>query len=67
MNSLTPNYLKIPIPPLQEHLFGHRVSNVIKPISCRTEKYKNSFFPDSIISWNGIGPEMRGAKSLSVF
>ena len=67
MNNLTPNYLKTPIPPLQEHLFGHRVSNVIKPISCRTEKYKNSFFPDSIISWNGIGPDIRGAKSLSVF
>ena len=67
MNNLTPDYLKTPIPPLQEHLFGHRFSNVIRPIFCRTERYQNSFFPDSIVSWNGIGPELRGAKTLHIF
>ena len=67
MNNLTPDYLKTPIPPVQEHLFGHRVSNVIRPIFCRTERYQNSFFPDSIVSWNGIGPELRGAQTLPIF
>ena len=67
MNNLTPEDLKMPIPPQQGHLFGYRSSNVIRPIACRTERYRNSFYPDSVISWNGIGPELRGAKSLSIF
>ena len=67
MNDKTPDYLKIPIPPLQVHLFGHRSTNVLKTIFCRTERYRNSFYPDSVVAWNGIGPELRSAKSLSVF
>ena len=67
MNNKTPDYLKIPIPPVQNHLFGHRSTNVIKTIFSRTSRYRNSFFPDSVIAWNGIGPELRGAKSVSVF
>ena len=67
MNNLTPEYLKIPVPPLQCHLFGHRLNNAIRPIACRTVRYRNSFYPDGVISWNGIGPELRGASSLSIF
>ena len=67
MNEKTPDYLKIPIPPLQGHLFGHRSTNVLKTIFCRTERYRNSFYPDSVVAWNGIGPELRSAKSISVF
>ena len=67
MNNLTPEYLKVPIPPLHGHLFGCRSTNVIRPISCRTERYQNSFFPNGVTSWNDIGPELRGSKSLSAF
>ena len=67
MNNLTPEYLKAPLPPLQGHLFGLRACNVLRPILCRTLRYQNSFFPDSVISWNNIGPELRGAISLSIF
>ena len=67
MNNITPEYLKCSIPPQQGHLFGHRSTNIIYPLCGRTSKYQNSFFPDSIKSWNNIGPELRGAVSLSVF
>ena len=43
MNNLTPEYLKIPIPPLRGNLFGYRLNNVIRPLACRTERYRNSF------------------------
>ena len=39
----------------------------MRHIACRTERYRNSFYPDGVISWNGIGPELRGATSLSIF
>ena len=67
MNDLTPEYLKHPIPSLRGHLFGFRSSNVLRPISCRTDRYQKSYFPDSVMSWNNIGPELRSAKSLSIF
>ena len=35
--------------------------------TCRTDKYKKSFYPDAVTSWNNIGPELRGAQSLSIF
>ena len=67
MNGLTPDYLRTPIPALHKHLFGHRPTNVLDTIYCRTDRYQNSFFPDSVLMWNDLGPELRGAKSLSSF
>ena len=52
---------------MRGNLFGYRLNNVIRPLACRTERYRNSFYPDSVISWNAIGPELRGAESLSIF
>ena len=65
MNNLTPEYLS-PIPILKPFLFGHRSTNVLRTISCRTVKYRNSFYLDSVISLNNIGPELRGAESLLI-
>ena len=66
MKHKTPDYLKTPIQSLQQQV-GYRSTNVIETICCRTDRYLNSFFPDSVIAWNGIGPVLRGAKSLSIF
>ena len=52
---------------MQNHLFGHRSTNVLNTIFSRTSRYRNSFYPDSVIAWNRIGHELRGAKSVSVF
>ena len=51
MTGLTPEYLRIPIPLLHGH----------------TDSYQNSFFPDSVALWNLLGPDLRGAESLSIF
>ena len=50
MTGLTPEYLRIPIPLLHGH----------------TDRYQNSFFPDSVALWNLLGPDVRGAESLSI-
>ena len=67
MNGLTPEYLRIPIPSLREHLFGNRYTNALNIIPWRTDRFQNSFFPDSVAMWNDLGPELRGAGSLSIF
>ena len=48
MNNKTPFYLNNKLPP------KHRpfLVNVFRLIRCRTDRYKNSFFPDAINSWN---------------
>ena len=45
MNNLKPEYLKSPITSLKPYLFGHRSTNVLHTIRCRTDKYRNSFYP----------------------
>ena len=67
MTGLTPEYLRTPIPSLHGHLFGDRFTNVIKTFFCRTDRFRNSFFPNSVSLWNDLGPELRGAESLSTF
>ena len=66
-NNLTPEYLKIPLPPQRNHLYGRRSNDDYHSIKCRTDRYRNSFYPDSINSWNNIGPELRSAGNLSIF
>ena len=39
----------------------------VPSIKCRTDRYRNSFYPDSVNSWNNIGPELRSAENLSIF
>ena len=66
-NNLTPPYLKGPIPPVRTHLFGRRSVNVINEIRCKTNNYRNNFYPDSIRSWDRIGPELRNSPNLKSF
>ena len=67
MTGQTPEYLRNPIPSLHNHLFGHQYINVLEPICCRTYRYQNSFFPNSVTMWNALGPELRGSETLSIF
>jgi len=67
MKGLTPGYLRDPIPPIRNHLFGNRQTNVIQNIYCRNDRFCNSFFPNSIVIWNELGPDLRGSESLSLF
>ena len=67
MKGLTPEYLKIPALSLRSHLFGCHPSNDLRDITSKTQRYKNSFFPDSVSLWNDLGPELRGSKTLAIF
>ena len=49
MSNKTPSYLKDKLPPNHRLLF-----NVFREIKFKTDRYKNSFFPQAISSWNKI-------------
>ena len=36
-------------------------------VACKTSRYKNSFFPDSIKSWNDIGADFSSSTSIGQF
>ena len=67
MTGLTPEYSRTPIPELRGHLFGYRLSNVLHTMPFKNDKYRNSFFPDSVTLWNELGPELRGVDTLPIF
>ena len=67
MNNLTPQYLREPVPDPQMHLFGPRSTNVLPPIPCKTDRFKSSFYPDSVEKWNDVGVEFRSIAKLSDF
>ena len=66
MNDKTPDYIKIPTPSLRRQ-FAYRSTNIIEIIFCRIDRYLKSFFPDSVIAWNGTSPVLRGTETLSIF
>ena len=66
LHNLTPTYLKTPIPQSQ-HNYALRRNLMIPPIPCRIDKYKSSFYPDAISSWNKLDPNLKSASSLSIF
>ena len=66
ISGLTPDYLRTPIPSLRGHLFGYRITNIFNTVFCRTDRYQNSFFPDSVTLWNELGPTLRGVVSLKI-
>ena len=67
MTGLTPEDLRILTLSLRSHLFGYHYSIVLKDITSKTQRYKNSFFPDSVSLWSDLGPELRDWESLVVF
>ena len=65
-NNLTPLYMKTPIPPLKN--YSHlRINKPLHEIRCRTCKYSNSFYPDSVSLWNDTNDDIRNSTSLSKF
>ena len=47
-------HLREKLPPNRRPLYTFNNSNTFHEIRCKTSKYKNSFFPDAISSWNNI-------------
>ena len=67
MNGLTPQYLLDPIPMPRRHLFGRHATNDLYEFSWRNLRFLHSFYPDSVITWNNLGPETRNIETLSGF
>ena len=66
MTDLTPEYLRIPLPPLHCHLHGNSETKALKTILGTTDRYLNSFYPNTVTLWNDLSPDVRLAKSISV-
>ena len=67
INNLTPDYTRDPISPLHETGYPFRNQPVVGQIRARTEKFRSSFYPDSLSEWNKLDPEIRESPSVSVF
>ena len=67
MHGLTPKYLVDPVPPLRRHLFGTSIRNELHHMRWRNLRFKNSFYPNAVLSWNNLGPELRQTEKLSTF
>ena len=67
INGLTPQYLFDPIPMPRRHLFGRYATNALYEFSWRNLRFLRSFYPDSVIIWNNLGPEIRKIETLSGF
>ena len=64
---MTPDYLENRLPLFRGRSLRSDNDTNIQEIMCTTSKYKNSFFPDAIKSWNIIGPDVCSSQSLSLF
>ena len=67
MNGLTPQYLVDPVPVPCRHLFGRHATNDLYEFTWRNFRFLHSFYPDSVLSWNNLGPEIRNLETLSDF
>ena len=64
-NNMTPSYLRDKLPPNRRLLYRCKNSNTFHEIRCNTSRYKNSFFPDAIISWNNIITNFQNVPSFT--
>ena len=53
-NELAPSYLKEPIPQPRKFRYCQHQINVLHEIPCRTTRFLNSFYPDTIRLWKNI-------------
>ena len=67
LNTLTPDYTKIPIPPIHELSYSLRKKNIVGQIRARTASYEASFYPHCLSEWNKLDPEIRLSSSVSSF
>ena len=51
-NNMIPSYLNDQLPSKCRALFSGNTHNTFRQIICKSNRYMNSFFPDSIASWN---------------
>ena len=58
-NNLTPGYLRENLPPVRSSLYGVRHPHIYRDVFCNSSHHQNSFFPNTIKSWNNLGKEFQ--------
>ena len=66
VNEKSPKYLYDLIPK-HNQLFNFRNRNRIPNVFCRTEFFRNSFFPSVISEWNKLNEHLASSESFSIF
>ena len=66
-NGLTPDYLKHNLPAIRDQSPRSCSVSMYHEVACKTSRYMNSFFPDSIKSWNNIGADFSSSTSIGQF
>ena len=69
VNHITPAYLSLLLPErlgLIRNTRGADIHNFRIPVA-RTESYRNSFIPSSILAWNNLSPRFKSATSKRSF
>ena len=64
-NNMTPSYIREKLHPNRRPLYTFNNSNTFRGIRCKTSRYKNSFFPDAISSWNNIITNFQNVPPLT--
>ena len=62
-SNLTPSYLKSKLPPLDVQ--ANQNANTIQDVTTRTSRYKNTFFPNAVSTWNNVIANVRGNQTKS--
>ena len=66
-NNITPSHLRDQLSPNRRHLYRSNNSNTFHEVRCKTSRYKNSFIPDAINSWNNIINNSQNVPSFTSF
>ena len=67
ITNLMPDCISEPIPNLDQSNYNLRNQHVIGQIRARTDKYKARFFPESLLEWSKLDPEIGQSPSINVF
>ena len=69
VNGKSPSYLSNLLPPKVGHNMQYRLRNHgnFESFNCRTEKFKQSFFPDTVKLWNDLSDEQKSIQGKSEF
>ena len=65
VSTCLPTYL-FNLIPQSTHTYQIRTSDNIPTYQCRTDTFKHSFFPWTVVEWNKIHPDIRNA-SITIF
>ena len=66
-NNLTPSYLRNNLSQFRGRPLRNANDNKYQELMCNSTRFKNSFFPDAIKSWNSLGINFSSSQSIGTF